>query len=281
MFISRFAPSPTGFLHLGHAYSALLTYDLVKKNSGNLILRIEDIDITRCNFDFENQIYEDLKWLGIKWDETPLRQSERLSIYTYNLSILEQKNLVYGCNCSRSDIKKALSAPNNLFNNSKIHVYPGTCRDKKLPINKHNVRLNLTKSKNYLKNQHLNFFEQGNGPNGEKGYQYFSIDWIMKNHGDFIIARKDIKTSYHLSVTVDDASQNITHISRGNDLFYVTPIQILLQKLLNLTTPLYVHHNLIKDENENKLAKTKGAESLLNLKKSGKSLKQILTTLGL
>mgnify|MGYP001162269471 FL=1 len=281
MFISRFAPSPTGLLHLGHAYSALLTQNLVTRNSGTLHLRIEDIDITRCTPDFEKQIYRDLEWLGVQWDSTPLRQSEELSIYINSLKQLVDKGLVYGCDCTRSDIKKALSAPNNLANDASTVVYPGTCREKNLSLDGRNVRLNLLKSKNYLETEYINFFEQGIGPNKENGDQTFDIAWLEKRYGDFIIARKDVRTSYHLAVTVDDAQQKVTHVSRGNDLFYVTPIHVILQNLLNFKTPVYIHHPLIKDKNGNKLAKSKGAESILSMRNSGTTIKEIRSFLGL
>ena len=281
MFVSRFAPSPTGLLHLGHAYSALLTQNLVSKNSGLFQLRIEDIDTTRCKPDFENQIYADLEWLGIRWEHTPLRQSERLSVYRYNLEKLADKGLLYGCDCTRADIKKALSAHVDLRNSSNSAIYHGKCRERNLPLSGNNIRLNLVKSKHYLNKDSLEFLEKGSGPNGETGTQTFSVTWLQKNYGDFVLARRDIKTSYHLSVIVDDASQKVTHISRGNDLFYVTPIHILLQSLLKLRIPTYVHHDLVKDNRGNKLAKSKGAESLLNLRKSGKNPKEIRKMLGL
>ncbi len=280
-FISRFAPSPTGLLHLGHAYSALLTQNLVKKNSGLLLLRIEDIDMTRCTTDFEKQIYRDLKWLGVEWERRPLRQSERLSVYQSSLEKLVNKGLVYGCDCTRSGIKKALSAPNNWTENANTTVYPGTCREKNLPLNGRNARLNLAKSKDYLKTNYIKFYEQGIGPNKENGEQLYELSRLEKKYGDFIIARKDIKTSYHLAVTIDDAEQKVTHISRGNDLFHVTPIHVLLQNLLNLKTPTYVHHPLIKDKNGNKLAKSKGAESILSIRNSGTSINEIRSILGL
>ena len=279
MLISRFAPSPTGLLHLGHAYSAFLTQNLVENNSGSLLLRIEDIDKTRCTSDFEKQIYRDLKWLGIHWNDTPIRQSDRLSCYSYYLKKLAKKGLTYGCDCTRSDIKRALSAPNRSRKNSNTPVYPGTCREKNLSLDNQNIRLNIVKSIAYLKKNTLNFYEQGTGPNGESGAQVVSLDFLAKNYGDFIIARRDINTSYHLSVTVDDAYQKITHVSRGNDLFYITPMHILLQKLLDFNTPKYVHHPLITDNHGHKLSKSKGSESILNLRDSGKDLETIKSML--
>ena len=281
MFTSRFAPSPTGLLHLGHAYSALLTNSLVTENCGVLELRIEDIDQSRCTSVFENQIYDDLNWLGINWNKAPLKQSERLGSYSKYIQKLANMGLLYSCDCTRSDIKNALSAPNAQPKNLKSEVYPGLCREKNLSPSGRNIRLNVLKAKEYLEEKNLSFVEKGVGPNGDNGLQFFSIDWIYKNYGDFIIARKDIKTSYHLSVTIDDANQNITHISRGNDLFYVTALHVLLQRLLNLKTPTYLHHSLILDSNGKKLSKSKGAESILSLRNSGKTLKDVKFTLGL
>ncbi len=281
MFTSRFAPSPTGLLHLGHAYSALLTKSLVTEIDGVFELLIEDIDQSRCTSVFENQIDDDLNWLGIEWNKAPLKQSERLESYSKHLRKLANMGLVYACDCTRSDIKNALSAPNAQPENLKPEIYPGWCKKKNLSPIGRNIRLNVLKAKEYLEEKTLSFVEKGVGPNGDNGIQFFSIDWIYKNYGDFIIARKDIKTSYHLSVTIDDANQNITHISRGNDLFFVTALHVLLQKLLNLKTPTYLHHGLILDNNGKKLSKSKGAESILSLRNSGKTLEDIKSTLGL
>lgn len=281
MFTSRFAPSPTGLLHLGHAYSALLTYGLVTENDGALELRIEDIDKSRCTSVFENQIYDDLNWLGIKWNKAPVKQSERLKSYSKYLRKLANMGLLYSCDCTRSDIKNVLSAPNAQPKNFKPKIYPGLCKKKNLSPFGRNIRLNVLKAKEYLEEKNLYFIEKGVGPNGDSGIQFFSIDWIYENYGDFIIARKDIKTSYHLSVTIDDANQNITHISRGNDLFNVTALHVLLQRLLNLKTPTYIHHGLIFDSTGKKLSKSKGAKSILSLRNSGKTLEDIKSTLGL
>ena len=281
MFSSRFAPSPTGLLHLGHAYSALLTEKLVLENHGVFELRIEDIDQTRCTQVFEEQIYNDLNWLEIKWNKVPVKQSSRLDLYSKYIKKLDNMGLLYSCECTRSDIKNALSAPNALPRNLQSEVYPGLCKKKDLPLSGRNIRLDVLKSKEYLGDEKLKFIEKGVGANGENGVQFFSIDWLYYNYGDFIIARKDIKTSYHLSVTIDDAIQNITHISRGNDLFYITTLHVLLQRLLNLKTPTYVHHGLILDKKGQKLSESKGAESILNLRKSGKTINDIKSTLGL
>ena len=279
MIISRFAPSPTGFLHLGHAYSAIFAYNLASVKNGILKLRIENIDLSRCKKIYEERIYEDLLFLGIKWEKNIIRQSDRILLYEDYLKSLDDKGLVYGCSCSRSDIKNALSALSLQKKSFNTFVYPGTCKEKKLSIWSNNVRIDIDKTRNYLGNIVLSFKEKGFGPNGETGLQFFDINWLKKKFGDFVIARKDIRTSYHLAVTIDDYSQNISVVSRGNDLFYFTPIHILLQKLLNFKTPDFFHHKLIFDENGEKLSKTKKSESLNKIILEGKSLQDIKTIL--
>tara|TARA_A100001011_G_scaffold386941_1_gene463819 strand:+ start:244 stop:1089 length:846 start_codon:yes stop_codon:yes gene_type:complete len=281
MIVSRFAPSPTGLLHLGHAFSALLAYNFAKQNNGIFKLRIENIDLLRCKEIYEEKIYEDLSWLGIKWDKEIIRQSERTLAHQNYVKLLNDKELVYGCDCTRSDIENALSAisiPKNLINKN---VYPGTCKEKKLSIRNNNVRINIEKTKHYLGNIILSFKENGFGPNGETGMQYFDLEWLQQKFGDFIISRKDIKTSYHLAVTIDDNYQNISFISRGNDLFYATPIHILLQKLFKFNTPDFFHHKLINDINGKKLSKSKKSESLDKLRSTGIDLKGIKSILNI
>ena len=279
MIVSRFAPSPTGLLHLGHAYSALLAFRLAKKRNGIFRLRIENIDITRCKKVYEDSIYEDLHWLGVKWKKDIVRQSDRIPLYQYYLKILEEKDLVYGCKCSRSDINNALSALSIPINSFDSKIYPGTCKEKKLSIWNNNVRVDIEKIKKYLGNIILSFNENGLGPNGETGVQHFDINWLQKKYGDFIVARKDIRTSYNLAVTVDDHSQNISLVSRGNDLFYVTPIHVLLQKLFNFQIPNFFHHRLIIDKKGKKLSKTKKSVSLNQLRMEGISLDEIKSML--
>ena len=275
MFVTRFAPSPTGLLHLGHAYSALLSYEMAVKKKGLFKLRIENIDFTRCKKVYEDRIYEDLYWLGIKWEEDVIIQSDRIQLYESYLKFLNDKGFIYGCRCSRSDIKNALSALSLPENTLNTFIYPGTCKEKKLNIWGNNVRIDIDKIKNYFGNIVLSFKEIGFGPNGETGLQSFNLNWFKKKFGDFVIARKDIRTSYHLAVTVDDFTQNVSVVSRGNDLFYFTPIHVLLQKIFNFKTPDFFHHRLITNNNGEKLSKTKNAESLNKLIKNGKSLEEI------
>ena len=249
---TRFAPSPTGFLHLGHAYSVLKAWEICQQNDKRFILRIENIDYQRCKPEYEQSILQDLQWLGIKWDEPILKQNTRLSTYTEVIEILINKNLVYPCSCTRKDIHQALLAPQNT---SPITNYPGTCRLRLMSEKDKtdNIRLNVSKAMRYLKNlnnKNLTFTD-----NFYKNIKHQINENSPYLQDDIIIARKDIGTSYHLSVVVDDAYQDITHVVRGDDLLDATPIQRLLQAILGLPEPMYHHHKLIKDNNDNKLAK--------------------------
>ena len=280
MLSTRFAPSPSGLLHLGNAYSALVTKNLSEILKGQFFLRMEDIDINRCKKEFEEQILKDLYWLGISWTGSPLRQSNRLPLYSHFLSILKEQGILYGCKCSRLDIQRALTAPSHP-EKKQIGVYPGTCAELDLEIHTNNVRVNIEKAKKYLKLDYLEFMELGFGPGGEQGTQRVSLDWIKRIHGDFVVSRKDIQVSYHLAVCVDDSEQGITHVSRGNDLFLFTPIHVLLQRLLGFRTPYYAHHRLIKDQKGEKLSKSKGATSLSELRKAGYKRSEVLKMIDL
>jgi len=249
---TRFAPSPTGFLHLGHAYSALTAWEICQKNHKRFILRIEDIDYQRCKPEYEQSILQDLQWLGIKWEEPILKQNTRLSTYKEVIEILLNKNLLYPCSCTRKGINQALLAPQNA---SPTTNYPGTCRLRLMSEKNKtdNIRLNVSKAMRYIKN--LNYNNLTFTDNFYKNIKHQINENSPYLQDDIIIARKDIGTSYHLSVVVDDAYQDITHVVRGDDLLHSTPIQRLLQAILELPEPMYHHHKLIKDNNDNKLAK--------------------------
>lgn len=249
---TRFAPSPTGFLHLGHAYSALTAWEICQKNDKKFILRIEDIDYQRCKVEYEQPIFQDLKWLGISWEKPILNQKYRFNTYIEAFEILENLNLLYPCSCTRKDINQALLPSQNVSN---VTNYPGTCRQRLMSERNEadNIRLNIKKAMNYLKNvsiKKLTFTE-----NAYKKTKHEINENSPYLQDDVIIARKDIGTSYHLSVVVDDAYQNITHVVRGVDLIESTPVQRLLQVILGLPEPMYHHHKLIKDNNDIKLAK--------------------------
>ena len=263
---TRFAPSPTGYLHLGHAFSAITAWNISQKTDKKFILRIEDIDVQRCKVEYEKQIFDDLKWLGLTWVKPVIRQKNRINFYQKAIDILNKKKLIYPCSCTRKDINEALSAPQG---NKTSKPYPGLCRNRSMSDlkNEDNIRINIDKSINYLKSiklKSLSFVDNYYQKN------LFNISFASKHlQEDIIVARKDIGTSYHLSVVVDDAFQNITHVVRGADLFNSTPIQRLLQELLELPQPLYHHHRLILDEDGKRLAKREASTALSILRESG------------
>jgi len=263
---TRFAPSPTGQLHLGHAFSALTAWEIAQKTDKRFILRIEDIDYQRCREEYEFQIYDDLKWLGISWETPVLRQKNRTKYYKQAIDILKEKDLIYPCCCTRNDIITALSAPHEA---SSFKTCPNLCRNRLMDdITKDdNIRLNVTKSINYIKefkSKSLSFME--NFYNNKLNKISLTSEYLQE---DIIVARKDIGTSYHLSVVIDDAFQKITHVVRGSDLLNFTPIQRLLQEILDLPQPFYHHHTLIFDENGKRLAKRETSTTLSELRKNG------------
>ena len=270
----RFAPSPTGSLHLGHAFSALTAFNNAKRTNGKFKLRLDNIDIERCRSEYEKKICSDLKWLGISWDGPIMRQSDRLRKYKLAVNKLVGKGLVYGCSCTRREIENSLIAPHN-FSASKNKIYPGLCREKKNGILGLNLRLDLSKSLQVLEDEEIAFFEIGIGPQGQSGKQVLDKDKASKEIGDIIIARKDIGTSYNLSTVVDDMEEGITNVTRGNDLFPITFIQVIIQKLLGYKTPIYFHHKLLTDSTGNRLAKRKGSKTIASYRANGFTAEEI------
>ncbi len=259
----RFAPSPTGFLHLGHAYSALLGYEAAQEAGGEWLLRIEDIDFTRSRLEYVQGIFEDLQWLGISWKSPVLFQSERAHAYDEALEKLRQLGVIYGCKCTRKEL--ALSAPHG-----EQSFYPKICHGLELDGDDLNWRLDAEKAMALV--GPIEYREIGQGRD-----HWVSADKI----DDVVLARKDIGTSYHLAVVVDDAYQGITHVTRGEDLESQTPIHVLLQKLLDLPTPIYRHHLLIGDENKKRLAKRNDSRAIKifrELEFSPDEVKKILET---
>jgi glutamyl-Q tRNA(Asp) synthetase len=270
-FVTRFAPSPTGPLHLGHGFSALTAFEMAQAVNGQFLLRIEDTDIDRCRPEWESLIYEDMHWLGIQWEKPVLRQSERLEIYNDSLLDLENRGLIYPCSCSRSAIKAAQSAPQE--GAQKPTTYPGTCRHRPMSDRQPGdaLRLNLRRAIEEI--PQLSFHETG-----EKYKAHYSIKTteLLSDIGDAVLGRKEIETvSYVLACVIDDAFQNITNVIRGEDMFEFTPLQVLLQSLLKLPTPTYHHHRLIRDENEKRLAKRDNARAISTYRAEGKSLKDV------
>ena len=252
--VTRFAPSPTGRLHLGHAYSALHAHDFARERGGSFLLRIEDIDPGRARNEFVEGIFEDLRWLGLAWDGEPVFQSHRLALYAAALDRLEGEGLVYPCFCTRADIAASLAAPHG----PDGPVYPGTCRGLADPdlSRPHAWRLDMAKAT--LRGSTLSWCDNGN-----------EIAATPELFGDVVLARKDAPASYHLAVTVDDAAQGVTDVVRGRDLFAATHVHRLLQTLLGLPTPAYHHHRLLADAAGNRLAKRHGAPTIAALRAEG------------
>ena len=290
--VTRFAPSPTGPLHLGHAYSALIAYDRAKAQGGKFLLRIEDIDRQRSKPEWEALIYEDLHWLGISWEEPTMRQSDRLAEYRAALDDLWARGALYLCHCSRRDIEAALSAPQETMEPTSGPdgpIYPGTCRDLRdfLPHQTRPdgaLRLRMGDVENDYFGQHdaphhASFVETGFGPGGETGQICYGD--FAKTLGDIVLSRRDFLGSYHLSVVLDDAAQGITEVVRGQDLFEATKIHVILQWLMGLPTPSYHHHRLIRDQAGKRLAKRDDARAIRQYRADGASPDDIRRMVGL
>jgi glutamyl-Q tRNA(Asp) synthetase len=264
---TRFAPSPTGYLHLGHAASAMTAYDFAVSNAGRFVLRIEDIDQGRCRLDFIDALYEDLAWLGLSW-ETPVRvQSQHLVDYQSALQKLQMQNLVYPCFCSRADIAAAITAPHG----PDGLLYPGTCKN----LDDSSVR--IAAGAPYAWRLHVDRAVARTGALMWQDERSGSITADAASLGDVVLARKEIPTSYHLAMTVDDALQGITHVVRGQDLYHATHMHRLLQALLDLPTPIYHHHPLLRGPDGKRLAKRDAAQTLRALRQSGVTPQDIRT----
>ncbi|MGH1465340.1 MAG: tRNA glutamyl-Q(34) synthetase GluQRS [Cognatishimia sp.] len=278
-FRTRFAPSPTGPLHLGHAFSAVLAYRQAQIAGGAFLLRIEDIDQSRSRPHWETQIYDDLQWLGLEWPQPVLRQSKRSSAYRAALRQLDQMGVTYPCTCRRSDIEAA-SAPQEGVPQfgPDGRIYPGTCREKTNanqgiePV----IRLNMQKALRGISD--LTFIE--NGPL-HSGIHHLDPDHLLSHVGDIILLRRGMASSYHLSVVVDDAHQQISQVTRGADLWEATQIHVVLQALLGLPTPRYFHHDLIRDAAGKRLAKRDDARAIATYRANGATPQDILKMIGL
>jgi glutamyl-Q tRNA(Asp) synthetase len=281
-FVTRFAPSPTGPLHLGHAYSAIVAHDMARAEGGTFLLRIEDIDQTRCRPDWESQLLDDLHWLGVTWDAPPMKQSQRLCVYQQALDMLWSRGLIYPCTCTRRDIDAALGAPQEgvpRMIGPDGAVYPGTCRRADRggarPSDRH-LRLDMTAALAIA--GATVFTETGPAQSGAIETHFAHYSQVI---GDIILARRDFGTSYHLSVVLDDAAMGITQVVRGDDLFDAARIHALLQRLLDLPTPIYHHHRLIRDTAGKRLAKRDDARALSKYRAEGASPTEIRRMVGL
>lgn len=267
MIVTRFAPSPTGRLHLGHAHSALVGWLAARRSGGRFLLRIEDIDPARCRPEFEAGIVEDLAWLGIDWDGPVRRQSEHMDDYRAALEHLSQLGVIYPCFCSRKEIAAEIAAAGQAPHGDGP-LYPGTCRHLPEAVVRERIAegrphaLRLDAARAAALTGPLTWIEDGEGLAGE-----ITVD--PSRNGDVVLARRDTPTSYHLAVTVDDALQGVTLVTRGRDLFAATHVHRILQALLGLPAPRYRHHVLLTNAAGERLAKRDRAAALASLRAGG------------
>ncbi|WIM12374.1 tRNA glutamyl-Q(34) synthetase GluQRS [Enhydrobacter sp.] len=274
--VTRFAPSPTGELHLGSAYSAWIGWHRAREAGGRFLVRIEDIDIRRCRRDYERSILADLEWLGLRWDGAVRRQSEHFADYGRVLDKLDAQGLIYPCFCSRADIARELAAsaaaPHASSHGPDGPLYPGTCRHLSAPERRsrlaageeHCLRLDAAKAGSLV--GHYHFIDETRG----------RLEGRPLLLGDFVIARKDTPTSYHLAVTVDDHLQGITLVTRGEDVLPSTHVHVLLQKLLGYETPLYAHHKLLTDASGRRFAKRDRDMTIRAMREAGLTPQQVI-----
>ena len=286
--VTRFAPSPTGHLHLGHAMAALYAYDMAREYGadGRFLLRLEDIDTSRVRPEFEESIFTDLEWLGLEWETPVRRQSEHMKDYSAALGRLGDMGLLYPCFCTRgeimAEIEQSSNAPHMITYGPDGALYPGTCRklsddilqEKKAARSPYALRLNMQKALAKVKDQLIWPLKWTDTNKGE-------IKATPEIFADVVLARKDIPTSYHLAVSIDDHLQGVTMVTRGEDLFSATHIHRLIQALLSLDVPNYSHHGLITDKNNIRLAKRDKATTLKTLRESGYTAADIRNMVGL
>ncbi|MQA65372.1 MAG: tRNA glutamyl-Q(34) synthetase GluQRS [Alphaproteobacteria bacterium] len=265
--VTRFAPSPTGYMHMGHAYAALCVYNWARLTGGRFLLRIEDIDRTRCRREYEDAILDDLEWLGLHWDGPVLRQSERLDHYTDALARLKALGVTYPCFCTRKEIAAEIAAAGNAPHGPDGPLYPGTCRDLGPGAEGREgaaIRFDCARAARIVGRLTFKDWRLGD----------FDVDPCL--FGDAVVARRDIGTSYHLACVVDDAAQGVTMVTRGEDLLPSTHLQRVLQALLGLPRLEYRHHGLVKDENGRRLAKRNGVATIRDLRAQGMHPEDVL-----
>ena len=276
--VTRFAPSPTGWLHLGHAYAALFAAEQARQKGGRFLIRLEDIDGTRSRPEYETALFDDLTWLGLNWEKPVRRQSDHTQDYRTALDQLESLGLLYPCFCTRREIQEEIARAGQAPHGPDGALYPGTCRYRSLAERKdliasgqaYALRLDVEKAA-ALAGRELHWED------AVRGVQVATPAIF----GDMVLARKDTPASYHLAVVVDDAEQSITLVTRGEDLFEATHLHRLLQELLKLPVPRWHHHRLITDENGKRLAKRDDARSLRTLRDEGWSVENVLQKLKL
>ncbi|MEO1090303.1 MAG: tRNA glutamyl-Q(34) synthetase GluQRS [Pseudomonadota bacterium] len=276
--MTRFAPSPSGLLHLGHAYSALFAHETAKASGGRFLLRIEDIDQTRCRPEFERALFDDLRWLGLRWEAPAWRQSPRTDIYQDALATLRGRGLVYPCFCTRASIQAEIAGSTRAPHGpSGELVYPGTCRE----LDPAEAKRRIDKGAPHAWRLAV---DAAAAAAGDLHWYDVRAGWQRcraTEFGDVVLARKDVPTSYHLAVTVDDAAQAVNLVTRGEDLFHASHVHRLLQAILDLPTPTYYHHNLIATPDGQRLAKRNRSVSLKYYRERGETPSSIWAKLGL
>lgn len=273
---TRFAPSPTGYLHLGHAFAAITAWRRARLGGGRFLLRLEDIDAARCRPDYAAAIIEDLRWLGLDWDGPVRVQSEHLAAHRAALDSLAARGLLYPCFCTRADIQREIAAAAAAAHGPDGPLYPGTCRALDPAARAARIeagtpfalRLDMTRARAAAP-AHLSFLEEGRG----------EIACDPAQFGDVVLGRKDVPASYHLCVTHDDAAQGVTLVTRSVDLLPATHLHRLLQALFGWPAPRYAHHRILTDEAGHRLAKRDRAASLREMKRNGADPAQIRATL--
>jgi glutamyl-Q tRNA(Asp) synthetase len=281
MFVTRFAPSPTGRLHRGHAFSALTGWRAAREAGGRFILRIEDIDPTRCRAEFDTGILQDLAWLGLDWEQPVRRQSEHLADYATVVDVLNRRGMLYRCFRTRKDILDAIGdAPHGSVEAVRPGQHPADEEADLLAGGRPFAwRLSLDRAREALGGrawEALAFVEEGEGPGGERGL----IRARPEMAGDVVVARKDAGTAYHVAVTHDDDLQGVTHVIRGEDLFEATHVQVLLQALMGWPTPVYRHHRLLTGADGRRFAKRDDSVTLARLRAEGVSPATLRAELG-
>jgi glutamyl-Q tRNA(Asp) synthetase len=269
---TRFAPSPTGRLHLGHAFAAWFARDAALRAGGEFLLRIEDLDQTRSRIEYEEGIFEDLKWLGFEWTGPVIRQSKRSDAHREALAMLLASVLVYPCFCTRKEILAEIAAAGGAPHGPNGPIYPGTCR----LITRDDAKARMSAGEDHALRLNV---EEATREVGAMRWEDVEAGLIVadpKCFGDIVLARKDAPAAYHLAVTVDDADAGVTLVTRGNDLFLATDVQILLQKLLELPQPIYHHHKLMLGPDGRRLAKRDQSETIKALREEGVSPEEVL-----
>jgi glutamyl-Q tRNA(Asp) synthetase len=277
MIVTRFAPSPTGLLHLGHAHSALFAWRAAQTAGGRFLLRIEDIDPGRCRPEFDEALRRDLAWLGLSWPLPVRRQSEHMADYAAALARLDALGVVYPCFCTRKEIEEEIARAGHAPHGPDGPLYPGTCR--RIPPDERAARrdagrpfaLRLDVARAAALAGPLEWRDRSRGVQRA----------LPETLGDVVLARKDVPTSYHLSVTVDDHLQGVTLVTRGEDLFHATHLHRLLQALLGYETPDYHHHGLLTDREGRRLSKRDGALSLAALREAGRDPAEVRALAGI